>query len=120
MKISCLMLIGGLALAACSGGKPAETTQPALVEPTGTGPDTSTAAPTGAGVPCEQEIARVCGNGMVDGCQGNLTTTHVCVAANATAGPPCSQEVALQCPEGQTDACLMTPPAGATHVCVLR
>lgn len=96
----------------CGGGKKAETTN------TGGG-DTSTQPPS-AGVPCAQEIAAVCADGMVDGCGGGLTTVHACVAADAAAGPPCEQEIAKVCPDGQIDACLQTPASATTHVCVAK
>lgn len=108
-----LFTIAMLVALGCGGGKKADTT-------TTTG-DTSTQppAPT-AGVPCEQEIARVCENGMVDGCAGGKTTVHVCVAPDAEAGPPCEQEIAKVCPDGQIDACLQTPASAATHICVVK
>ena len=94
----------------CGGGKKADTT---------TADDTSMQPPpASAGVPCEQEIARVCEDGMVDGCDGGKTTVHACVAPDAEAGPPCEQEIAQVCPDGQTDACLQTPAAAANHICV--
>ena len=84
----------------------------------GAGGGESTMQAQGSGVPCAQEVALQCGEGMTDGCMTQLTTVHACVPADATAGPPCAQEIALQCPEGQTDACMMTPPPAETHVCV--
>lgn len=107
MKFLTILMVAALG---CGGGKKSET-----------GPDTSTSSPPpSAGVPCEQEIARVCENGLVDGCGGGKTTVHVCVAADAAAGPPCEQEIALVCPDGQTDACLMTPAPAANHICVAK
>lgn len=106
-----LFTIAMLAALGCGGGKKSETT----------GPDTSTQPPpASAGVPCEQEIARVCGDGMVDGCGAGLTTVHVCVAADAAAGPPCEQEIAQVCPDGQIDACLQTPMPATNHICVAK
>lgn len=70
-------------VAACGGGskKPDTTT-------TTTDPNTSTSSgdpgggPTGAGTPCEQEIALVCPDGQIDGCLKTPQegTTHACVA----------------------------------------
>lgn len=107
-----LFTIAMLFALGCGGSKKADTT---------TAGDTSTPPPAAtAGVPCEQEIAAVCGDGMVDGCGGGLTTVHVCVAAAAVAGPPCEQEIAQECPDGQIDACLQTPASATTHICVAK
>jgi hypothetical protein len=109
-----LFTIAMLVALGCGGGKKAETT---------TTGDTSTQPPAAsAGVPCEQEIARVCENGTVDGCGDGKTTVHVCVAADASAGPPCEPggQQALVCPEGQIDACRQTPASAANHICVVK
>jgi hypothetical protein len=107
-----MVMVSGLAFAGCGGAKNASTTH---------GSEGSAAAPqAGAGVPCEQEVARVCPDGMVDGCGGSKTIVHVCVAADATSGPPCTQEIAKVCPDGQTDGCLQTPPTSTSHICVVR
>ncbi len=108
-----LFTIVFLAALGCGGGKKADTT-------TTTGDTSTQSPPASAGVPCEQEIAAVCADGMVDGCGGGLTTVHACVAAGATAGPPCEQEIAQVCPDGQIDACLQTPMASANHICVAK
>ena len=81
-------------------------------------PDIAQESPAGAGVPCEQEIARECPAGTVDGCFKNLTSVHVCVPATAHAGPSCSQEVALQCGNGEVDACSLSPAPSTNHICV--
>jgi len=81
-------------------------------------PDIAQTSSSG-GVPCSQEIARECTHG-VDGCFKNLTTVHVCVAANAHAGAPCSQEIALECGAGEVDACTVSPAPAAHHICVQR
>jgi len=39
--------------------------------------------------------------------------------AAASAGLSCENEIARECPDGQVDACLATPPAAATHICVV-
>ncbi len=107
-----ILTIAMLAALGCGGGKKADTTA--------TG-DTTTQPPAAtAGVPCEQEIAAVCADGMVDGCAGSKTTVHVCVAADAEPGPPCEQEIAKVCPDGQIDACLQTPASATTHICVAK
>jgi hypothetical protein len=97
------------ALAACGGGS-----KPSTPSPPGTGAPEPVAQ---GGVPCEQEVALQCAQG-VDGCQGGKTLVHVCVPSDETAGPPCEQEIAKVCPEGQTDACLKTPQVAKTHLCV--
>ncbi|MFN0250224.1 MAG: hypothetical protein ACKV2T_25290 [Kofleriaceae bacterium] len=108
------MLIGAVLLAACGG--PAKNTVGG-----GSGSDTTVSNPTpSAGVPCAQEVALVCADGFADGCGGQKTTVHACVAADANAGPPCAQEIALQCPDGQIDACLSTPAAAENHICILK
>ncbi len=79
------------------------------------------AATTGTPIECAKEVARVCPDGLVDGCSNSLTTHHECVAADAHAGQPCAQEVAMVCPEGQVDLCLAgrayTP---AAHLCIVK
>lgn len=80
------------------------------------------ATPTPNGGPseaCAREVARVCPDGMVDGCGDGRTLDHVCIAATETAGPPCTNEIARTCPDGQVDACLHTPALATTHVCVV-
>ncbi|MBS1119102.1 MAG: hypothetical protein H6Q90_1330 [Deltaproteobacteria bacterium] len=109
-----MIMMSGLAFAACGGEHKPDTL------PSAGSAQTPTAPTAGAGVPCEQEIARVCADGMVDGCGGSKTSVHVCVAADATAGPPCTQEVAKVCPAGQVDGCLQTPPTSLNHICVLN
>ncbi|MCP4467664.1 MAG: hypothetical protein GY813_13050 [Halieaceae bacterium] len=104
-----------LSLAACASDRKSDTTSPSTL---GSPIETPSSQDSG-GVPCEQEIARVCADGMVDGCAGELTLVHVCIAADETAGPPCTQEIAKQCPEGQTDGCLQTPATSLHHICVL-
>ena len=93
---------------ACGSSKPVTTA-------TGTS-DTAVAAPVALGVPCTQEIARVCPAGEVDGCSNQLTTVHACIATTTTAAVPCEQEIAAVCGEGLVDAC--TTKAAATHICV--
>jgi hypothetical protein len=74
------------------------------------------------GVPCENEIAKVCAEPMKDGCLVQIdgapaTLVHRCIHP-ATDAPPCTQEIARQCPEGSTDACLESPAAAKHHLCV--
>lgn len=70
-----------LSLVACGGTKADDTTTPST--PTSnTEPAAGSAAPTGDGVPCEQEIALECPEGQIDGCLKTPAegTTHACVA----------------------------------------
>lgn len=71
------------------------------------------------GMACATGAALACDAGQRDGCDGGLTSVHVCVAKDAKAGPPCAQEIALTCPTGQVDACLQAPPQANNHVCVI-
>ena len=71
------LLLVALFVAACGGGKKPDTTT------SNTGGGTGSATPTeGEGVPCEQEIAKVCPDGQIDGCLKTPRegTTHQCVA----------------------------------------
>ena len=68
---------------ACGGGsKKPETTTTDPNTPTSNTDGTTGAGPTGAGTPCEQEIALVCPDGQIDGCLKTPRegTTHACVA----------------------------------------
>ncbi len=76
---------------------------------------------------CDQEIALVCEEGMIDGCEvtdeggTRLTLAHICVqASESSSQAPCEQEIARVCDDGFIDACLLTPAAASTHVCVLQ
>lgn len=79
MKTTLLALV--LAVAACGGSKSDDTTTPST-STSNTDPAAGSAAPTGDGVPCEQEIALVCPEGQIDGCLKTPAegTTHACVA----------------------------------------
>ena len=111
--MSKLAVVVAFAFAAACGSKaPATSTTSSASEPA----PTKTAS---AGVPCTDEIALDCPNG-VDGCVGGKTTVHVCVAADATPANSCTEENALVCPEGQIDACLQTPQSATNHICVMK
>jgi len=76
---------------------------------------------------CDQEIALVCDEGMIDGCEvtdeggTRLTLAHICVqASESSSQAPCEQEIARVCDDGFIDACLLTPAAASSHVCVLQ
>ena len=88
-----IMFVCALAMAACGGGtkKPDTTTNTTTDTTTTTDPDTSTsntdpnagsAAPTGEGQPCSQEIAMVCPDDQIDACLKSPPEgdTHKCVA----------------------------------------
>ena len=67
----------------CGGKKPAETTTTNKDTSTSnTDPNQTTAAPTGEGTPCAQEVALVCPDGQTDGCLKTPAEgdTHKCVA----------------------------------------
>lgn len=111
-----------------AGGEPVEPSAGGAVDPdepvsSDEPPGDSPAEPS-AGIPCEREIARECGEGLTDGCllqtpEGEpLTLVHICVPSSETAAPPCEQEIARECDEGLTDACLLTPAPASMHVCV--
>jgi hypothetical protein len=68
-------------------------------------------------VACSQEHELQCADGLVDGCAGEHTSVHVCIAADDQTAPPCEQEIARECPDGLTDACLIDPPVASTHLC---
>lgn len=85
MKIfSTLMFACVLSIAACGGGKKADTTtKDTTTSNTGSDGDTGSAAPTTTdGQPCTQEIALECPEGQIDGClkQPAEGDTHTCVA----------------------------------------
>lgn len=109
----------------CGGGgeEPAGDVSSGSEEPVS--PSEPVASPQGGGVPCEQEIARVCGDGMRDGCLvqdengAPLTSYHVCIPETETSrSQPCEQEIMRECGDGLVDACTLTPPAAPTHICV--
>lgn len=68
---------------------------------------------------CATPSALHCDSGQVDGCNGGLTSVHLCVVHDAKAGTPCAQGAALTCPTGQIDACSFKPPYASTHICVI-
>ena len=68
---------------------------------------------------CATPSALHCDSGQVDGCNGGLTSVHLCVVGDAKAGAPCAQGAALTCPTGQIDACSFKPPYASTHICVI-
>ncbi|MDX2093899.1 MAG: hypothetical protein SFX73_39055 [Kofleriaceae bacterium] len=73
MKLIPLIIV--CALAACGGKQPAPSTPTTNADPA------PTAAPTGDGTPCSQEIALECPEGQIDGCLKTPAegTTHACV-----------------------------------------
>lgn len=81
-----LMFACAIAMAACGGGtKKAETTNTTTTDPntsTSNTDGTQTAAPTGDGTPCTQEIALECPEGQIDACLKTPAEgdTHKCVA----------------------------------------
>lgn len=82
MKIfSTLMFACVLSIAACGGGKKADTTAKDTTT-SNTGSDTGSAATTTDGQPCTQEVALECPEGQIDGClkQPAEGDTHKCVA----------------------------------------
>ena len=101
----------------CGGGNKGGDTS---VGNAGAGSGTPAGDTAQGGVPCAQEIALQCANGMTDGCLDGKTSVHACIAADAAMGPPCAQEIALECPEGQIDACLQTPASAENHICVVK
>lgn len=68
---------------------------------------------------CATPSALHCDSGQVDGCNGGLTSVHLCVDSAAKGGSPCAQGAALTCANGQIDACSFKPPYASTHVCVI-
>ena len=99
-----------------SASRPEPSTKPVADEPVAKAEPT---APT-HGVPCTQEVARVCPSGMVDSCGLQLTANHECVKADAKAGPVCEAEIALICPDDQVDICERKESAPTHHLCVLK
>ena len=85
-----LMFVCALAMAACGGGnKKAETTTTDTTTTTdpntstsNTDPDAGSAATTGDGQPCTQEIALQCPDDQIDACLKSPPEgdTHTCVA----------------------------------------
>lgn len=80
-----LMFACALAVAACGGGSKKETTTTTTTDPNTTTTNTEgsgSAAATGEGTPCAQEIALQCPDGQIDGClkQPAEGETHACVA----------------------------------------
>jgi hypothetical protein len=67
--------------------------------------------------PCEQEMEKECPSGYKDGCEGGLTSYHVCVREGAKPGPKCGEEVVEQCFPGEKDACLTEPTVAPHHIC---
>jgi hypothetical protein len=114
MRIAAMLVT--IVVAACGGSK-SDSTLPGQ-----SGGDSSDGAqlPLDGPVPCEQEIALQCAEGLEDGCLRALTTVHACVPSESTVGPPCTDKLALVCPEGLVDACLVAPAAAEHHVCVVQ
>jgi len=109
---------------------PAATAAPAgsaatASAPAGTMSAEATSAGTSAGATtptpeaCATPSGLHCESGQIDGCNGGLTSVHLCVAGDAKAGAPCAQGAALSCPTGQTDACSYKPPYASNHICVV-
>jgi len=81
-KLMTLMMVCAFAIG-CGGGKKADTTTTNKdTTTTNTDTTTDTAAKTGDGQPCTQEIALECPEGQIDGClkQPAEGDTHKCVA----------------------------------------
>lgn len=84
-KLVMMMVVGGLALAGCGGGKKSDTTMTGGGDTAGSdmaGSGDATTPPTAEGTPCTQEIALECPAGQIDGCLKTPPEgeTHTCVA----------------------------------------
>ncbi|HVK83694.1 MAG TPA: hypothetical protein VM513_06280 [Kofleriaceae bacterium] len=128
--LACALAIG------CSDKKPANSgpapapTKPS--EPTPSTPPTPTLPPapttppaSGPRIGCAAEIAIECAAGFQDGCVGDKTKVHICVAVDAKPASACETEIVFRCPEGQIDGCSLNPslderPVTDNHVCVLK
>jgi hypothetical protein len=111
-----------LLAAACGGAQDKDKEQPVanVSSPsTGSEPAAGEPAATSGGVECAAEILLECGAGFSDGCVGDRTMFHVCVADGEAAGPTCDKEVMKVCPTGQVDACTTTPQYAMSHLCVV-
>jgi hypothetical protein len=80
-----IMFVCALAMAACGGGKKADTMTKDTTTTntdTGSGSDTGSAATTSDGQPCTQEVALQCPDDQIDGCLKTPAEgdTHKCVA----------------------------------------
>ena len=60
-------------------------------------------SPTITGIPCQLELALICGDDYVDGCLTGQTTTHQCVLSNE--GEPCDEDIQVRCPRDFRDGC---------------
>jgi len=113
------------AAAAPAGSAAAAGSAAPASAPAGTMTAEATSAGTSAGATtptpeaCATPSALHCETGHIDGCNGGLTSVHLCVAGDAKAGAPCAQGAALSCPTGQTDACSYKPPYASNHICVV-
>jgi len=113
-----LLVTTFLFAAACGGAQDKDnkpvgnttTDQPATTEP----------APSSGATECMSEILLECGAGFTDGCVGDKTQFHVCVADGETAGPTCDKEIMKVCATGQVDACTTTPQYSMSHLCVVQ
>ena len=142
-----VLLVSSVGLAACNRKKPEEGREPAQATGTTVGsaaapaPTPAPTAPAPApsaeatgsagsaagsgevakgGTACDAPTTMTCDAKLLsDGCVGNLTTVHACVAKDAKAGGACGDGATLTCPEGQADGCLGTPPVAKNHVCVV-
>lgn len=130
MKMLALALCSTLALG-CSDKKstnkaegpspaPAKAAEPAKPEPAKTPTPTSSVR-----IGCDAEIALECGAGFADGCVGNKTKVHICVANDAKVASGCETEIVYSCPDGQIDGCMLNPSlqdrkVTDNHVCVVK
>lgn len=59
--------------------------------------------PSTTDIPCQLELALVCGEGYIDGCLTQQTDTHRCILKNE--GESCSTDLEILCPEHFRDGC---------------
>jgi hypothetical protein len=110
-----IIIVIGIVFTAACGGAQDKDKQPAadISEPS------DPTATTVGGVECAAELMLTCGQGFSDGCTGDRTAFHVCVADGETAGPTCDKEIMKACATGQVDACTTTPQYSMNHLCVV-